>query len=323
MYFQTAPAKVANLRPDTLAATMHHANVGPGARVLCIDACFGVAATACAERMGGRGTLCCAHLEKQRYRLETPRLLNRPLWLANSARQLHITDLLSAVDAVQPAQVPQAEAIAAGAAEPASEPVTAPAADALAHASAAAAPTNTPDDAVKGQKQALASNGFTKMAVDLPGSSEAADTTATGATSGLYQPARTYFALQQPLPEGVKVPDGIMPASEKDLALMAREGFSSLVLSAPRFDYAALVPQLLPLLLPSASFSIYSQSLHPLTECFHALQQTKQCVALQVRAAHPSLHCALTPPATPAPCCTLLIRPCDTKRCREGNTHAK
>ena len=96
VYFQTTPAKVFNLRPDTLAILMHEASVAPHARVLCIDACFGLVATACAERMGGHGVLCCAHLEPQRYRLETPRLLNVSAWLAVTARHTALSKLLAA-----------------------------------------------------------------------------------------------------------------------------------------------------------------------------------------------------------------------------------
>lgn len=83
------------MRPDTLAIMVHAANVGPHARVLCLDATGGVAAAACAERMGGTGTLCCPHAESSRYPLDYARLLNCPRWLAQSARHCALTELLA------------------------------------------------------------------------------------------------------------------------------------------------------------------------------------------------------------------------------------
>jgi hypothetical protein len=96
VYYSTTPAKVFNMRPDTLSIMMHAANVGPHARVLCLDATGGVAAAACAERMGGIGTLCCAHAELSQYPLDCARLLNCAKWLAQSARHCALTELLAA-----------------------------------------------------------------------------------------------------------------------------------------------------------------------------------------------------------------------------------
>ena len=96
VHYSVTPAKVFNMRPDTLATMMHAANVGPHAQVLCLDATGGVAAAACAERMGGTGTLCCPHAEASRYPLDYTRLLNCPRWLAQSARQCSLTALLAA-----------------------------------------------------------------------------------------------------------------------------------------------------------------------------------------------------------------------------------
>lgn len=95
VHYSATPAKVFNMRPDTLATMMHAANVGPHARVLCLDATGGVAAAACAERLGGTGTLCCPHAEASRYPLDYTRLLNCPRWLAQSARQCALTSLLA------------------------------------------------------------------------------------------------------------------------------------------------------------------------------------------------------------------------------------
>lgn len=75
---------------------MHAANVGPHSRVLCLDASGGVAAAACVERMGGSGTLCCAHAEAQQYHLDCVRLLNCHTWVATSTRHCALTALLAA-----------------------------------------------------------------------------------------------------------------------------------------------------------------------------------------------------------------------------------
>ena len=63
---------------------------------------------------------------------------------------------------------------------------------------------------------------------------------------------------------------------------MAAQGFTALVVAAPRFDYVKLMPLLLPLLCASTPFAIYAAALQPLTDCFAALQASKTCVALQV-----------------------------------------
>jgi Gcd10p family len=268
-YFTSSAAKVYHLRPDTLATMLHLANIGPSSRVLCIDSCFGLIATACAERMGGQGTLCCAHLEAQRYKLDTVRLLNQPAWHAQNARQTRIGDLLAA------------------AGTPASKADTTDAAHGAAPDRHGASAASVPHVDAPQSANGVDDNGATN-----------ADSAQPGATNA---EARQALLLHQPPPAGVKLPDAIMPAQEADLAVIARDGFSSMCLAAPRLDYAALVPQLLPLLLPCATFCIYAPALQPLTECFHALQQTKCCIGLQVR---------LFPSPQSEPCLWLLIQLC-------------
>lgn len=113
VHYSTTPAKVFNMRADTLATMMHAANVGPHARVLCVDATGGVAAAACAERMGGTGTLCCPHVEATRYPLDYARLLNCPKWLAQSARHCALTSLLAAKQRINSLAAVAAEAAVA------------------------------------------------------------------------------------------------------------------------------------------------------------------------------------------------------------------
>lgn len=88
------PSKVFNLRPDTLAIMTGSANVGPYARVLCVDATGGILAASCVERMGGFGSLCCVHAEPKRYSFDVVRQLNTPPLLARSTRHVTLEDLL-------------------------------------------------------------------------------------------------------------------------------------------------------------------------------------------------------------------------------------
>jgi hypothetical protein len=285
VYFQTTPAKVFNLRPDTLAVMINQAGVGPHSRVLCIDACFGLVATACAERMAGCGTLCCAHMETQRYRLETPRLLNVPTWLAVSARQTSLSELLTAS---QPESAPAATEC----------PVASPGEAAVnkreesvgrsmdRQCGGTAAGANKPEDAAVVHMDAQCENGDSGEIVD-----EAAERTAPEGS----QAAGLRIKLHEPIPKGVKVPESIMPATDSERADMVKVGFTSLLLAAPRFDYSKVMQMVLPLLCPSASFALFSPSLQPLTECFQALQLCKQCIALQVcpRSSHKLSRCPL------------------------------
>ncbi|KAF5827016.1 adenine(58)-N(1)-methyltransferase non-catalytic subunit TRM6 [Dunaliella salina] len=63
-YFEKGPARVFNLRPDSLAIMLSLANLSAGAKVLVMDACVGVVAAAVVERLGGFGHVCCVHADK-------------------------------------------------------------------------------------------------------------------------------------------------------------------------------------------------------------------------------------------------------------------
>jgi hypothetical protein len=108
-YFIKMPSKVFNLRPDTLAIMAGSANVGPYARVLCIDATGGVVAAACVERMGGFGTLCCVHAEMKRYSFDVVRQLNSAAMCSRSVRHMTLEELILSGNQVA------AEAVAAAA----------------------------------------------------------------------------------------------------------------------------------------------------------------------------------------------------------------
>ena len=78
------------------------------------------------------------------------------------------------------------------------------------------------------------------------------------------------------------VPDRLMPASQEEVAVMARECFDSVIIAAPRVDAFALLRELLPVIRPSTPFAVFGQSLQPLAEAFALLQATKQFISLQV-----------------------------------------
>ena len=63
---------------------------------------------------------------------------------------------------------------------------------------------------------------------------------------------------------------------------MVRQGFTSLVVVAPKLEPTALLTALMPLLNPSASVAVYASSLPPLAECFQKLHATRNFAALHV-----------------------------------------
>lgn len=71
-------------------------------------------------------------------------------------------------------------------------------------------------------------------------------------------------------------------AGDEDIETMARQGFTSLVVVAPKLEPTALLTALLQLLNPSASVAVYASSLPPLAECFQKLQATRNFAALHV-----------------------------------------
>lgn len=139
-YFGKAPAKVFNLRPDSLAILTHAANVGPYARVCCVDATGGILASACVERMGGFGSLCCVHAEVKRYFMDAVRQLNAGRQVARSARHCTLEELMLTHKEVTlaDAAAAAAAATAADAAAAAADAAAATAADAAAAAQPAA-----------------------------------------------------------------------------------------------------------------------------------------------------------------------------------------
>ena len=248
-YFSTAPAKVSDLRPDTLAIMMSLANVSPHARVLCMDTCFGTVTTACVERMAGHGTLCCGHLDNKRGRLDAPRLLNKRHWLAQSARHMTVAALLQA-EASREVDVQKTD-------------------DATTNASAA------PDNGAASAAEEAAARSAVE---DASPSAQPGDAERTASEAVTTRPR-----LHEPVPAGARVPDGISCATDEETALMARHGFDSVVLAAPRYEPGAIMLRLRPLMQPSASIVVFSQSMQPLVECYHALQQSREFIGLQVR----------------------------------------
>jgi tRNA (adenine-N(1)-)-methyltransferase non-catalytic subunit len=74
--FDKLPAKVWNLRPDTLGILLSLANVAAHSRVLVLESCQGLVAAAVAERLGGYGTLCCVSADQKPAPLDSVRTLN-------------------------------------------------------------------------------------------------------------------------------------------------------------------------------------------------------------------------------------------------------
>ncbi len=53
-----------------------------------------------------------------------------------------------------------------------------------------------------------------------------------------------------------------------------RQGFDCCILASPLVEPLALLRKVLPLLVPSAAFTVFSNYLQPLAECMLALQVT-------------------------------------------------
>jgi tRNA (adenine-N(1)-)-methyltransferase non-catalytic subunit len=73
-----------------------------------------------------------------------------------------------------------------------------------------------------------------------------------------------------------------MPANESERLEFLRQGFTSLIVTAPRVEYTALVTAVLPYLRTSASIALYSPSLQPLVDCYTFLKASHQFVAVSV-----------------------------------------
>ena len=93
---------------------------------------------------------------------------------------------------------------------------------------------------------------------------------------------KTVYRMHEPVPEGVRVPDAVIAATDAEAGEIAAGGFTSAVIVAPRLDPAELLAALLPLLLPSAAVVVYSPALQPLAECFHWLQGSREFASIQV-----------------------------------------
>lgn len=61
LYYSKNAGKICNLRSDALAALLHRANIRAGAKVLVVDTCQGLLASAVLERLGGSGKLVALH----------------------------------------------------------------------------------------------------------------------------------------------------------------------------------------------------------------------------------------------------------------------
>lgn len=90
------------------------------------------------------------------------------------------------------------------------------------------------------------------------------------------------MAMHVDLAPGVPPSDRMMPANESERLAIAQQGFTSLIIAAPRVDYIALMTTLLPLLRTSASVALFSPCLQPLVECYTAFKASGEFIAIQV-----------------------------------------
>eukprot|EP00892_Ulva_mutabilis_P010626 jgi/Ulvmu1/7936/UM004_0169.1 len=289
VYFSTTPLRVYNLRPDTLAVMTCLADIGPHARVMCLDATGGIVAAACAERMGGTGTLACVHAERVPYVLDAVRLLNVSPWLPPSTRSISLLDLLAAglqEPAPDGADSAPADIAQDTAKDDRDADLSAGAADGTAAASApcvASPPHRRGGDA---QRDEHSADPAAATAPDAAGHAagqgeERGGPRAGGGSRGAQH--KTQFRLHAVVPEGARVPDAVIAATKEEVSEVAAAGFTSLVLAAPRLEPARLLRAVQGLLLPSAAVVVFSQSLQPLAECFQALQESREFASLQLQ----------------------------------------
>ena len=71
-------------------------------------------------------------------------------------------------------------------------------------------------------------------------------------------------------------------ATPEALAELAREGFTSVLVAASRFDPAEVLEALLPAVAPSASLAVFCEYLQPLADCMHKLQTERRALGLNI-----------------------------------------
>ena len=71
-------------------------------------------------------------------------------------------------------------------------------------------------------------------------------------------------------------------ATPEALAELTREGFTSVLVAASRFDPAEVLEALLPAVAPSASLAVFCEYLQPLADCMHKLQTERRALGLNI-----------------------------------------
>lgn len=244
-FFDKGPARVFNLRPDSLALALAMANVTAHGRTLVLEACQGLVVAAALERCGGYGTVCSAttsHMAAQAP-VDSVRFMNFDKCVTDCLCTATVSDLRRFAALTEKPEAPA--------------PAPAPAAaDAPAQAERAAA-------------------GESAMEVDAPAATAATAASSSGAAEGGAKAGGKRGDAGGAPREGYR-------ASQSLLYDLTHPGFTSCMVVAPRYDATAILEELWPLLAPSASFAVFSPWAQPLAEALLELQKARKAAALQL-----------------------------------------
>ena len=249
--FARDPKRYANLRPDTLASMLSHANITAGHSVLVWEDVHGIITGSVAERLGGYGKVFSIYTGQQPSSNEIMVLkFNFPFGILSSIQWVHGSDVFGSNESYNDDDDNNTDGVAN-------------------KANLAESPPAPEDD------------------VDA----EAQDRDAVKWPCPLQDHTREYLKTTMTIKQQEQFLEKragrfarklTRPSPLECAQQLRQQPVDSLILAVRNVDLLDTIQQLWPLLAPSAPFVIFCEYLEPLTECFVYLQEEEKC-AIQLR----------------------------------------
>eukprot|EP01023_Acetabularia_acetabulum_P044881 TRINITY_DN452_c1_g1_i4.p1 TRINITY_DN452_c1_g1~~TRINITY_DN452_c1_g1_i4.p1 ORF type:complete len:517 (+),score=84.01 TRINITY_DN452_c1_g1_i4:75-1553(+) len=276
-YYKKNPARVYNLRQDTLSMLLCAGNVRAGSRLLVVDACVGIVTGAALERMGGQGTLCQVQFNDRAQNALIPGDAVSKYNLTNEELSVLRLVTYNMLSKGRQQTMFEDETEYIGYTEVGMTYTEPPAP--LEHAmfdDEAEYIGYTEDGMTYAEPTEIISECNLQLAdIEDNGAKQRQQANGDEQTSKQQEDKNQIKQWSKRWPE----------ATAEEIQDMVGVGFDGVIIVAPAVDPYHLVELLSPFTMPSASLAIYSNYLEPLTKCYGQMQESKLYINLFIQEA--------------------------------------
>eukprot|EP01024_Parvocaulis_polyphysoides_P044874 TRINITY_DN415_c0_g1_i1.p1 TRINITY_DN415_c0_g1~~TRINITY_DN415_c0_g1_i1.p1 ORF type:complete len:552 (+),score=70.10 TRINITY_DN415_c0_g1_i1:123-1658(+) len=293
VYYRKNPARVYNLRSDTLSMLLSAANVRAGGRLLVIDACVGLVTGASLERMGGQGLVCQVQFNDRGQRALIPgdavskfnlskqemsvlRVITYNLLIKGRDEMLVDEEYVGYTDEGMTYNEPVQDLQLDSEDTPSSK--LQHKFNSLDNNGLNSTQKTTASHEINNFSNLLQKNGTSEIQIDdkkIQNDDDELDNHEDLQQNQLQQKQNQIKEWTKPWPE-------VTPEEIQDMVSI---GFDGVIIAAPSVNTFHLVELLTPFIMGSASIAIFSNYLEPLTECYGKMQDSKNYINLLIQEA--------------------------------------